>query len=118
MDDRIAPSQIEPEVVIQALKKARGLIGGGWIQFDLAQSEYGEPVHTKSDKACRFCLVGGLSRAAGGDGIVGDPLFSRMYSELYSIIGENLSDWNDGSKRTKEEVLALIDEAIEKQNAH
>lgn len=97
------------------LQDARGLIETkGWIQ-QTYHNDYG------------YCLVGAIHEAfkealnqhkvAAGDV---NRLPGRAYNKLQVVIGEQriavtstfwLSVWNDSAERTKEEVLALLDEA-------
>ena len=95
---------------VRVLLVARDLLHeNGWTQLDAR------------DKAGRYCLTGALAQAAGAD--------RAAYQAALQTIGPRLNEpacafggfgchctavrWNDREGRTKREVVAKLDEAIE-----
>lgn len=79
-----------------------------WTQGSLSETASGELCDEKAAAAACFCLDGALMRASG----------VKMVWDAYTALGfdsmTELWDWNDAPERTHAEVLARLDEAIEK----
>lgn len=96
------------------LRKAKVKIEQGWCQLASARDASGNPVHPGSPSACEFCMTGAIEAAAG--------MMSRNeYLDLSKHVRSSLPvqalgipSWNDSRLRTKEEVLAVFDKAIER----
>lgn len=93
------------------LKGARAILDSPnrWTRRSYARDANGRPVPIMDGKACSFCLVGALGRAAGG--LAGAHLAERILSDE---LMDYAPDWNDDPERTHEEVIAVLDAAIEK----
>jgi hypothetical protein len=76
-----------------------------WTQGTYARDHQGNPKSPESEEACSWCLSG------AGYCVPGDP-WPRI-AFLRSLIGGPLTNWNDAPERTFEDVIALLDKAIE-----
>jgi hypothetical protein len=78
----------------------------GWVQGTFTKVD-------SNKKLVGFCLVGALDtvEVEGKDYILKPQAYSLMQNELSYL---SLSAWNDLYGRTKEQVLSLIDQAIER----
>lgn len=109
-----------PNHVRDVLIEARRLIAAGWCQGGFARCDAGG-CKIDDPAATHFCIVGAL-RAAGYRVTRGAPnrtlaaelLVSQAMTglEIYAV---NLVLWNDRPGRTQEEVLALLDRALARQ---
>lgn len=103
----------------ETLIEARRLIAEvGWTQGFYARTDTGTLIEFDSPLASCFCMVGALRRACGL------PLKTCHLPATYRLLKaarlvdnnrslQYLVDWNDKPGRTKEEVLAAFDKAIE-----
>lgn len=101
-------------MTVEILKAARDLLAKGWTQGAYARDEIGLTVGENDKRACRFCSVGAIWAAASrlNDG----P--SEAQSAVERIPRARfLIAWNDDSRRTQADVLALFDEAIANEEA-
>lgn len=89
---------------IRKLRRARQLLQKGWIKNDWAKDKDGSSVHERSRHAVCWCLMGALHRA----GL--EPLQYVMVNRYNQDM--NVAVWNDSWRRTKEQVLACIDNSI------
>lgn len=93
---------------IDILREARALIAKGWAQGAFARDKCGSKVLHYSPDACAWCLSGALRAAWGGSE---EYLHARNF--VVAVIGAScLPTWNDAPDRTKEDVLAALDEVI------
>lgn len=89
------------------------LIDKGWTQGSFAKDTNGMPVHHYRDTAVCFCLAGAVRRA--NDGVSGN------FTEVADILADLIPDvyegevacFNDDESTTKDDVLAVLDKAIE-----
>lgn len=97
---------------LQILQEARALIAAGWCQG---------PFHTVTDTGDCYCACGAIERSFGValDHLGGHPkpegywLLRDLLETLAEERGFSGIIWfNEAEGRTKEEVLALYDEAI------
>ena len=118
---------------LEVLKKARELVQAGWTQEQDACGSAGEKVAFSSPEAKCFCATGAISRAAyelGGWSKTDETriaAFTRSddrhiaglaYGELTTELnGEEPYEWNDEDGRTREQVLALFDQVIQRLEA-
>lgn len=102
--------------VVNLLKMMRGKIDSGWTQGCSARSHGGFPVVPYSDDARCWCLTGSMT----ADRVLCTDFAAR--GQVVNIIMKLLEDrnekpdialWNDAEGRTKEQVLELLDEAIQ-----
>jgi hypothetical protein len=99
--------------ILQILKNARNLLKKkGWTQGANACNERGTEVGYTAENAATFCARGAVWHVDEGN----DEAATRALALLSSCTISNLGliSWNDSPGRTKEEVLALFDRAIEK----
>jgi hypothetical protein len=90
---------------------------GAWIQGSYGQKPTGEPTYRPSEASC-FCLVGAISKAAGGKRL--DEAHSYRGSLAFealevvdSVTPIVAHIWNDQQHRTQAEVVqALRDAAL------
>lgn len=103
--------------VIQRLKRAKELLEKGWCQGHLARTKGGVLTDVYGPEAEAFCLLGACMRAeweadttgtawVGVDELLAYETEDRGYADLAS--------YNDRPERTKEDVLALVANAIQK----
>jgi hypothetical protein len=108
----------------EALQGARKLIDAGWCQGSFAKDKDGRAAYYSADrrKAVAYCMLGAIGAtcympsapynspayddAKALANKVGDLLRKRVSPET------SLSIWNDGTGRTKDQVLELFDMAI------
>lgn len=102
--------------VIEGLKKARTLLENGWTTGKTARNSRGESVGVYDPTACSFCVLGAVWRV----GCFVDPLGGEMEELVRRAIRVRVplgshapGTYNDAEGRTKEEILSVIDEAIE-----
>lgn len=90
-----------PKSSKEILIEARALIDQyGWIQRKMVLFENGVTVG--------YCIVGAIDAVSAHF-----PAIVVAQSLLRPWVGNSIIEWNDQSGRTKEEVLALFDQAIE-----
>lgn len=102
--------------VIEGLKSARILLENGWTAGKAARNRRGESVGVFDPTACSFCVLGAVWRVGG----FVDPLGGCMEDLVRRVIRARVplgdhapGKYNDAEGRTKEEILSVIDEAIE-----
>ena len=105
----------------EVLRDAKGVLErNGWLQghyFDDRQFRAGTPA-----EACRVCLYGALNLAAGNGPHRPLEAAHPVMLAVYAVIDasgdwDGVGGWNDEPGRTVDEVLALLDEAIERAEA-
>jgi len=93
------------------LKDVRSLIETGWTVVALARDATGAQCNPTSHKATSWSLTGAIQKA------VRTPFASALvYYSLHRALPsgtKTVREFNDAPERTKEEILALIDRAIE-----
>lgn len=108
---------------IKVLKAARDLlVNKGWCQRNYARDANGFPADLNSPHACSFCMVGALLVATNFKSIQLDddhPLIQILVSKIPTEYSD-IPDFNDDESRTKDEVIAVFDAAIQEleNNAH
>ena len=103
------------------LKAVRALIAKGWTQDWYARDRDGESVAPHDSAATCYCLTGavfaiqkGSSLDTNGRRDEREDLHAALRATLRDNNSSNsLTDFNDAKGRTRAEVLALIDRAIE-----
>jgi hypothetical protein len=101
---------------LEVLKKARALISKpeNWCKGTTALDERGQNVSSDSDFACRWCMWGSLRRI--------DPSDTHLYAISRLLNAETCRrtgitshiSFNDLPETTHEQVLEVMDAAIEK----
>lgn len=98
------------------LKAVRALIAKGWATGSFARSDQWEPVIVESPNAVCFCIAGAVLRVSGEEDIAGNPMVRSLSDTLGVCEGDQsrfLVAFNDAPGRSQDDVLALIDRAIE-----
>ena len=100
----------------QILTEAYALIERGWVQGWDARNRYGKMVQALTPDACAWCLTGALTKAATHLHLREEDR-QRAYELVAAALptGESrfVVVFNDSPGRTKEQVLAVLDDAIE-----
>mgnify|MGYP006288290745 CR=1 FL=1 len=102
---------------LEILKDARELVAQGWCQCAHARSETGRAldIWTKPS-GCAYCAEGALIMASCAT--EDQEEITDAWNVLREVVGtKSLYLWNDAPGRTKAEILAAFDEAIEKEIA-
>lgn len=96
--------------MLRTLVVARKLIARGWAQQVAWCDEHGNSLSHEMGTATHFSLVGAIKTAGNGE------LVSHYVIKLVrKVLGEwDLHRWNDNPVRTRAQVLALLDECIER----
>jgi hypothetical protein len=99
--------------VLKVLRRMKTLLRKGWTQNVSARNAKGYATLFTAADATRFCLLGAEYRAAY-------ELESQVPIEAVEPLlrrcakARNIPDYNDDPKRTKKEILAVVDCAIQK----
>lgn len=100
---------VDESSLLRTLVVARRLISHGWCQRAVYTDEAGHTNCAEVQVPTRWSLMGAL-RAAGGGELVGEYAI-RMVRQSSGIF--DLGRWNDSPVRTKSQVLAVLDVAVE-----
>lgn len=92
----------------EKLEKAKELlINTGWIRCHDAVNASGKPVDCNNEDASKFCLVGALCRVSPGG-------YGDARNAIYKVINsKSITTWNDQPERKFEDVIKVLDDAIE-----
>lgn len=107
--------------LLRAAKEA--LMELHWIQGMAAITTHGRrPLAADSPTIIGVCLVGAVDYAASRRGIFDWAIIDATTEALRQVLPSSaepasLTDYNDAAERTKEEILALFDRAIERLEA-
>jgi hypothetical protein len=91
------------------LIEARELIAKGWTQGANARDLQGKIVDESDEAAVCFCVYGAISRAECCDGYSGSA--RDLFADANGVY--LIDAWNDAPERTKPEVLAAFQKAID-----
>lgn len=80
-----------------------------WTQCKFAVDKTGESVSVYDDTAACFCLVGGIRRVYGSDGLA-QSICRRVAGHVRATTGPELMDWNDHEDRTAKDIQDLCRE--------
>lgn len=82
----------------------------GWTHGAFARTPEGKPTDPSDPQACEFCLVGAILRCYPGPQVCIEilPRLRRLLFPGETTRGA-LTSWNDDPKRTKTEVLNLLE---------
>ena len=108
---------------VEILEGAIETIKQGWVQSSLAIDSSGKEVDPTDSAAVRWCILGSLRKAAQIDGDTWNHAFSsdlfpewnRARQVLYDVLGMSLAEWNDRPGRIREDVLVVLNEALDKE---
>ena len=85
-----------------------------WTQFYNARDMFNNGCRSNSSLACKFCLNGAIHKVTKT---------MDEYERVHSIIQQHIpiddyfiTAWNDSPKRTKEDVIKLLNDIIPKEN--
>lgn len=97
---------------------ARGYIEKGWCRGQFARTEDGEGALAVSEDARSWCALGAIERATFEvpmQSYASRGAAERLLREAAGVRSDfdATTAWNDDPERTKEEVLAAFDKAIE-----
>lgn len=112
---------------IEALKAARANLEKGWCKGWFAKNKDGEKTTSRSKEACEWCLQGGIFSAIDWEKDAEGKALPAIYSAIESVITKRSEEkkltldkqyskvvwYNDSVAEKKEDILSLIDEAIE-----
>lgn len=99
--------------IIELLKQARAKIDGGWCMGANARDEHGKPVNANDKTACSWCIVG-VTYAVSTPLAAHQLQHELVLSESLEEYNYQLSSFNDHPGTTKDKVLALFTETIER----
>jgi hypothetical protein len=96
---------------LDLLTQARALIETGWCRGSSARDAKGLVTPFGGEKAVSFCASGALVHLS----YCMTKAFRDASAALHKAVGAfgSLAYWNDAPERTKEEVLAAYDRAIQ-----
>lgn len=96
----------------ETLSKALDLLQAkGWTQGTYARNAKGERCDPTGENATCYCSYGAIISTAGK---FQGTLLLEAYDPLRAAIGTDIiAGWNDSKSRTKEEVFAAFEKAIE-----
>lgn len=92
---------------LDVLREARRYIDAGWAIGAEARNRYGESISPQDVNAIRFCMIGAVRRAAGGNTVLSRQVLRLMRRRVGVWV---LHRWNDSHR--KSDVLAAFDSAI------
>lgn len=107
-----------PRTAKSALKQARALIKKGWTKGAF-EGDYRYNLKTGRSEPGAFCTIGAIRHVDGPAEQQAKSLIRRAVKELFypsrkTVLREHeVYRFNDGKKRTKDDVLAAFDRAIE-----
>jgi hypothetical protein len=95
----------------EILIAARAKIEEGWCRKSYARDRQGNTVYSGNPAASSWCMAGAVAAAANNEELALREPF-RLLDEVIGN-GGNIEAYNDAPERTKEEVLAIFDKAIQ-----
>lgn len=110
---------------LDILKRAREILSDplAWCKDTFARDKEGMKVWSGSVRACQFCAIGAIARAAKDlDASTSDHHAAELtleeqvplhYRQTVSIGKGSVASYNDDPRRTHSEILALFDRTIE-----
>jgi hypothetical protein len=99
-----------------SLALAKTYIEKGWTQRTYARDHFNEPCRVSDDSASKFCALGAVTKVSldAPDSIWMQSTLGWALEKAAEQLGvfPAIATYNDGPFRTKEEILALFDEAL------
>ena len=91
-----------------------------WTKGFYARDKNHVVVDETSDKACKFCLLGALSRVGyeSDTSATLGPILQLFRLKAHSRGYDMITSFNDDKLTTHEDVMKLLDEVIEDQNGN
>lgn len=102
-------------IILQILTNTKARINSGWCQNYWAKDEKGHCCSYENPNACSFCINGAVLKSRTSPDIDVYDVF-RHIRRAGNIPSMGIPLWNDNPNRTKEEVIALLDKAIQDVN--
>lgn len=93
------------EVLVRAMDR---IANHGWCRTELAVDKFGNPVDVEDPMATAFCSIGSILRESKTFELRWEAL-----KQLERVVGRYIGKWNDGPRRTKDEVIQAFDKAIQ-----
>ena len=78
----------------------------GWCQGQLAKDAYGIGTEPNYTSATRWCLYGAILAAYNEEILKRVDIIDKLYEKLPV---DSMALWNDAPKRTREEVIKLLE---------
>lgn len=97
------------------LRDAKTLLeqDGVWIKGSFANDKEGNLSSDRLSKATTFCAMGACYKASGRDNVAEDLLVEKILNSITEKRADiGITDYNDLSTTTKEDVLSVFDEAL------
>lgn len=107
---------VEPTKVNQVLIRAQAIISNGFTKDQFARDKNSKPVPARSDKACSFCMLGAIDRAAFELGYdhkakqAAEVRLGKVFSDY--VWGSTIPTANDNKNTKKENVYDAFTLAI------
>lgn len=99
---------------LQILTSARAKIEQGWCQGSLARNADGKRTGERASDAICWCAIGACWANADTSNLAACEVIRQATDKLSDAVGARaINIWNDSPTRTKAEVLAAFDRAIE-----
>jgi len=98
------------------LGRARDLVQRGWCQHAWARDVDGEWTADDDENAASWCAMGATVRAEHDLGLEPNSVWIDAVDVLERTLGTCcVDDYNDEPLRTKEDILRLFDEALQRK---
>ena len=97
--------------VVEALRESRKNIKDGWTQGAFARTIKGYVTDPASSEAVKWCAYGAV--IPNNNFIEAQKFLSLAVWQIDLLVTPSIVAWNDRPERTKEQVLAVYDLAIE-----
>lgn len=109
---------------VDVLDGAINLVKRGWIQGNLAADAEGKAAPPSSEKACSWCLVGSILKAANVPDSpdwtllnAGREIVDSVTAIQRTIRQVSLLEWNDAEGREQQDVIQMLQKAKEGEEA-
>ena len=104
-----------PAAAITILERAKKLIDSGWTQGAFARDMEGHACPLNTGKAVSYCITGAITTVRNPfTGSAGIRALKYTLRELCYLSGwTTLAAFNDATRRTKYEIITLMDRGIE-----
>lgn len=100
-------------MLVEKLKEVYAVLDRGWTRGAYARDKKGRVIDPKDDRVVECCLSGAVRRVCTSTTEI-EMLSSALNEEIGKIAsGYGIVWWNDCHDRTKEEVLQLVQSAID-----
>jgi hypothetical protein len=103
---------------VELLRRASGLIRRGWAQHAESRDGAGAEVEPWLPAATCWSLLGALVAALEEQTVRGEDLPLAQLADALDALAlfvdsDSLADWNDDPKRTRDDVLSVLEAAAE-----